>query len=118
MNVGRLACRGLCLTRKLPMNFASTALLALAMSTDAFAAAVGKGSAPAPAALDVGLAVLGVDIVPVAVAIGTATFLMVTAGVMLGRVLGALAGKRAEIAGGVLLIVIGAVIVYEHIGQG
>ena len=27
------------------MNFASTALLALAMSTDAFAAAVGKGTA-------------------------------------------------------------------------
>jgi putative Mn2+ efflux pump MntP len=37
---------------------------------------------------------------------------------MLGRVVGALAGKRAEIAGGVLLIVIGAGIVYEHIGQG
>jgi len=68
-------------------------------------------------AVGVGLAFIDVPIVRVAVTIGLATFVMVTAGVMLGRVLGALAGKRAEIAGGVLLIVIGAVIVYEHIGQ-
>ena len=40
---------------------------------------------------------------------------MVTAGVMLGRVLGAVAGKRAEVAGGVLLIVIGALILAQHL---
>ncbi len=34
---------------------------------------------------------------------------------MLGRVLGALVGKRAEIVGGVILIVIGASILYEHL---
>jgi putative Mn2+ efflux pump MntP len=33
---------------------------------------------------------------------------------MLGRVLGAMAGKRAELFGGVVLIAIGARILYEH----
>ena len=33
----------------------------------------------------------------------------------LGRVLGAIAGKRAEILGGVLLIGIGTAIVFEHL---
>ena len=182
------------------MNLASTALLALAMSTDAFAAAVGKGTvlqnprwrealrtgvifgtiealtpiigwllglaaakyvtawdhwiafvllaglglrmilaglkvpkeddSPKPSrhsfwllavtgfatsidamAVGVGLAFLDVNIVPIAAAIGLTTFLMVTAGVMLGRVLGAVAGKRAEISGGLLLIGIGTVLV-------
>lgn len=66
-------------------------------------------------AVGVGLAFLDVSIVPVAVAIGLTTFLMVTVGVMLGRVLGAVAGKRAEILGGVLLIGIGTSILYEHL---
>jgi putative Mn2+ efflux pump MntP len=65
--------------------------------------------------LGVGLAVLGVDIVPVAVAIGTATFLMVTAGVMLGRVVGVLAGQRAEAVGGFVLVGIGTAILLEHL---
>ncbi|MDM0015648.1 manganese efflux pump MntP [Variovorax sp. J22P168] len=187
------------------MNFASTALLALAMSTDAFAAAVGKGTAlqkprwsealrtgaifgvieaitpligwalgyaassyvkdwdhwiaftllailgirmivaalRAPdeneaekpdrhgfwllaitgfatsidaMAVGVGLAFLDVNIVPVALAIGFATFAMVTLGVMVGRVLGNFAGRWAEAIGGVLLIGIGAAILYEHLG--
>jgi putative Mn2+ efflux pump MntP len=186
------------------MNLASTALLALAMSTDAFAAAVGKGTAlqkprwsealrtgaifgvieaitpivgwalgyaasgyvkswdhwiaftllgilgarmivaalKAPdevetakptrhgfwllaitgfatsidaMAVGVGLAFLHVNIVPVAVAIGLATFLMVTIGVMVGRVLGNIAGRWAEAIGGVLLVGIGSAILYEHL---
>jgi putative Mn2+ efflux pump MntP len=40
---------------------------------------------------------------------------MVTIGIMLGRVLGSLAGKRAEIVGGLMLIGIGAAILYEHL---
>ena len=63
----------------------------------------------------VGLAFLNVRILPVAAAIGTATFVMVTAGVMLGRVLGALVGRRAEMAGGLVLIGIGATILIEHL---
>ena len=186
------------------MNFAATALLSLAMSTDAFAAAVGKGAAlhrphlrealrtglifgviegltpiigwllgqlaaPYVSAWDhwiafvllggigammvkegfsadddeeekpgshsflvlaitgfatsidamvvgAGLAIMGADIAVTAAAIGFSTFVMVTLGVMLGRVLGLIAGKRAEIVGGIILIGIGALILYEHIG--
>ena len=67
-------------------------------------------------AVGVGLAFLKVDIVPIAVAIGLTTFALVTAGVMLGRVLGAVAGRRAEIVGGLLLIGIGTAILIEHLG--
>ena len=186
------------------MNFAATALLSLAMSTDAFAAAVGKGAAlhrphlrealrtglifgviegvtpvigwllgqlaaPYVSAWDhwiafvllggigammvrkglsadaeeeekpgshsfwllavtgfatsidamvvgAGLAIMDADIGIVAAAIGFSTFVMVTIGVMLGRVLGLIAGKRAEIAGGIILIGIGALILVEHLG--
>ena len=66
-------------------------------------------------AVGVGLAFLEADIVATAVAIGLATLVMVTLGVMLGRVLGALAGKRAEVVGGVVLIGIGALILVEHL---
>jgi len=68
-------------------------------------------------AVGVGLAFIDVAILPVAVAIGVATFTMVTVGVMLGRVLGAVAGRWAEIAGGVLLIAIGALVLVEHLRQ-
>ncbi|MDN8618918.1 manganese efflux pump MntP [Variovorax ginsengisoli] len=187
------------------MIFASTALLALAMSTDAFAAAVGKGTAlqkprwsealrtgtifgvmeaitplvgwalglaaadyvrtwdhwiaftlllvlggrmiwaaarkPEKAevekpsrhgfwllavpgfatsidaiAVGVGLAFLSVNILPVAAAIGFTTFAMVAVGVMVGRVLGSVVGRWTEGLGGVLLIGIGAAILYEHLG--
>jgi len=62
-----------------------------------------------------GLAFIDVNIFATAAAIGCATFIMVTLGVMLGRGLGALVGKRAEIVGGVVLIVIGSAILYEHL---
>ncbi|MFZ4877601.1 manganese efflux pump MntP family protein [Janthinobacterium sp. Mn2066] len=187
------------------MNFAATAALSLAMSTDAFAAAVGKGAAlhkprwsealrtglifgvieaitpvigwalgrvaapyveawdhwiafgllaiigllmirnalaspdadEAPAqthsfwvlavtgfatsidamVVGAGLALLGANIVVTAAAIGFSTFVMVTLGVMLGRVLGTVAGRRAELVGGAILIIIGCAILYEHIGH-
>jgi putative Mn2+ efflux pump MntP len=65
----------------------------------------------------VGLAIMGADILMTAAAIGLSTFIMVTIGVMLGRVLGVIAGRRAEVVGGVLLIGIGCLILYEHIGK-
>jgi putative Mn2+ efflux pump MntP len=67
-------------------------------------------------AVGVGLAFLNVSIVPIAAAIGLATFVMVTIGVMVGRLLGNVAGRWAEAIGGVLLIGIGATILYEHLG--
>ena len=67
------------------------------------------------AAIGVGLAFLEVHIGIVALVIGLCTFCMVTAGVMAGRALGALIGRRAEIAGGVILILVGMTLVYEHV---
>jgi putative Mn2+ efflux pump MntP len=64
-----------------------------------------------------GLAFIGADIGVTAAAIGASTFVMVTLGVMLGRGLGTIVGKRAEILGGLTLIVIGSVILYEHVGK-
>jgi putative Mn2+ efflux pump MntP len=66
-------------------------------------------------AVGVGLAFLDVSITTVALAIGLATFAMVTLGVMVGRLLGSIAGRWAEAVGGVLLIGIGSVILYEHL---
>jgi putative Mn2+ efflux pump MntP len=65
-------------------------------------------------AVGIGLAFIDVNIGVVDVVIGLCTLVMVTLGVMLGRVLGTLAGKRAEMLGGVILIVIGILIAYEH----
>ncbi|MDN5782374.1 MAG: manganese efflux pump MntP family protein [Luteimonas sp.] len=67
-------------------------------------------------AVGVGLAFLDAEIAVVAVVIGLTTLVMVTLGIMLGRSLGRLAGKRVEIGGGVLLILIGLAILYEHLG--
>lgn len=66
-------------------------------------------------AVGVGLAFIDVDIVAVAAAIGFATFVMVTLGVMLGRVMGAVVGKRAEVLGGLVLMAVGAAILVEHL---
>jgi putative Mn2+ efflux pump MntP len=63
----------------------------------------------------VGLAFLDANILQIALAIGLATFTMVTLGVMVGRVLGSVAGRWAEALGGVLLIGIGSAILYEHL---
>jgi len=66
-------------------------------------------------AVGVGLAFVNTPILVVALVIGLCTFTMVTLGVMLGRALGAIVGQWAEIAGGVILAGVGAVILYEHL---
>jgi putative Mn2+ efflux pump MntP len=63
-----------------------------------------------------GLAFIDADIVTTAIAIGLSTCVMVTLGVLLGRGLGSVVGKRAELLGGLALIAIGCAILYEHIG--
>ena len=83
-------------------SFARLALTGFATSIDAMA-------------VGVGLAFIDVNIGVVAAAIGFATFVMVTLGVMLGRVLGAMVGKRAEIIGGIVLAAVGTAILYEHL---
>jgi putative Mn2+ efflux pump MntP len=69
-------------------------------------------------AVGVGLAFIDANIITTAGAIGLSTFIMVTLGVMVGRGLGKLVGKRAEVVGGLVLIAIGSLILYEHLGQG
>ncbi|HBR7813579.1 TPA: manganese efflux pump MntP [Klebsiella pneumoniae] len=65
-------------------------------------------------AVGVGLAFLQVSIVTTALAIGCATFIMSTLGTMVGRFIGPLLGKRAEILGGIVLIGIGSEILWSH----
>lgn len=80
----------------------SVALAGLATSIDAMA-------------VGVGLAFVDVNIWAVAAVIGLCTFTMVSVGVMAGRALGTLIGKRAEMLGGVILIVVGSAVLYEHL---
>lgn len=83
-------------------SFMILALTAVATSIDALA-------------VGVGLAFVNVNIIQAALAIGLATTTMVTIGVMLGRLLGSLIGRRAEMIGGLVLIGVGATILYEHL---
>jgi putative Mn2+ efflux pump MntP len=83
-------------------GFAALALTGLSTSIDALA-------------VGVGLAFVDVPIAVVATVIGLCTFGMVTLGIMLGRVLGEMVGKRAEVIGGIILIGVGVVILYEHL---
>jgi putative Mn2+ efflux pump MntP len=85
-------------------GFVTLALTGLSTSIDALA-------------VGVGLAFVKVPIVLVAAMIGLCTFSMVTLGIMLGRVLGEMVGKRAEMIGGIILIGVGVVIVYEHLAR-
>ncbi|MEN0615953.1 manganese efflux pump MntP [Klebsiella indica] len=65
-------------------------------------------------AVGVGLAFLQVNIIATALAIGCATLIMSTLGIMVGRFIGPLLGKRAEILGGIVLIGIGVQILWGH----
>ena len=66
-------------------------------------------------AVGVGLAFLQVSIVTTALAIGCATFIMSTLGMMVGRFIGPLLGKRAEILGGIVLIGIGSELLWSPV---
>lgn len=68
------------------------------------------------AAVGVTLALVNVNIVSVALAIGATTFTLATAGLLLGRAVGARFGPMVEVIGGVGLIAIGLAILLEHIG--
>lgn len=80
-------------------------------------AATGFATSIDAMAVGVTLAFIDNNILFTALAIGMATLLMVTLGVMVGRMLGAIAGKRSEILGGIALIGIGSLILYEHLSS-
>ena len=83
----------------------STALTALGTSIDAMA-------------VGVSLAMLQVDILLIALAIGATTMVMSSAGLMLGRFIGARFGRIAETLGGAALCGIGTLILWQHLTAG
>jgi len=86
-----------------PQRHSLAVLIVTAIGTSIDALAVG-----------VTLALVGANIIVNALAIGAATFSMVTIGILTGRYLGEKFGRYAEAAGGVVLIVIGINILIEH----
>ncbi|KAB8309464.1 manganese efflux pump MntP [Erwinia endophytica] len=97
--------RGKARTAEPPERHGFWLLAATALATSLDAMAVG-----------VGLAFLQVNIVTTALAIGATTMIMASVGILLGRFLGPVMGKWAEIFGGVVLIGIGTTILLEHLG--
>lgn len=69
-------------------------------------------------AVGLSLAVIGTDIVFPAVMIGIVACGMTLIGMMLGRRIGRMWGKRVEILGGLILIGIGLKIMMEHLTAG
>lgn len=86
-------------------SFSPKTMLPLAVATSIDALAVG-----------ISFAFLGVDIVMAASLIGVTTFVISGAGIVVGNVFGAKYKNKAEIAGGVILILIGLKILLEHLG--
>lgn len=86
-------------------SFSFKTMLPLALATSIDALAVG-----------ISFAFLGVDIVAAAVLIGVTTFVLSGAGVVVGNVFGAKYKSKAELAGGIVLILIGLKILLEHLG--
>ena len=78
-------------------------LLAVATSIDALA-------------IGITFAFLKVNIVPAVCFIGIVTFIISFAGVKIGNVFGARYKNKAEIVGGVILILLGLKILLEHLG--
>ena len=67
-------------------------------------------------AIGVTFAFLQVSILPAAGLIGVTTFLLSALGIWIGSVFGARFKSGAELAGGVILILIGLKILLEHLG--
>ena len=93
---------------ELDADFSFRAMLPLAVATSIDALAVG-----------VTFAFLQVDIIPAVLLIGCVTFLFSEAGIRIGNVFGMRYKSAAELTGGVVLILLGAKILIEHLmGKG
>lgn len=86
-------------------DFSFKAMLPLAVATSIDALAVG-----------ISFAFLGVDIVTAALLIGATTFVLSGAGIFVGNIFGSKYKSKAELAGGIVLILIGVKILLEHLG--
>ena len=90
---------------KLNDDFGFKTMLMLAVATSIDALAVG-----------ITFAFLQVRIVPAALLIGVTTFCLSALGIYIGNRFGAHYKSRAELAGGIILILIGVKILLEHLG--
>lgn len=90
---------------ELNADFGPRAMLPLAVATSIDALAVG-----------VTFAFLRVNIAPAVSFIGATTFVLSAVGVKLGSVFGAKYKSPAELAGGVILVLMGVKILLEHLG--
>ena len=91
--------------RKCSINFDKVPVLiflAIATSIDAFIAGVS-------------LSILDINMIPVIIVIGLITLFLSLIGVTIGKILGFLVEKYAELAGGIILIIIGFQILIQHI---
>ena len=86
-------------------DFGVKTMLLMAIATSIDALAVG-----------VTFAFLEVQILPAAGLIGVTTFLLSFAGIYIGNVFGARYKSKAELAGGIILVLIGLKILLEHLG--
>ena len=85
------------------LDIKTMTLMAVATSIDALA-------------VGVTFAFLQVRILPAVLFIGSITFLLSAAGVKIGNVFGCRYQKKAEFAGGLILILMGLKILLEHLG--
>lgn len=85
------------------VNFKELLILAVATSIDALA-------------VGVSFAFLGVHIAPAVTLIGCTTFVLTLVGVWVGNLFGSRYKSRAELTGGIILILIGVKILLEHLG--
>ena len=90
---------------ELDCSFSPRAMLPLAVATSIDALAVG-----------VTFAFLRVDILPAVALIGVCTFVISAIGVKVGNVFGTRYKSKAELLGGVVLVLIGLKILLEHLG--
>ena len=86
-------------------SFSVKSMLLLAVATSIDALAVG-----------VTFAFLDVQIVPAIAIIGTTTFVLSVIGIKVGNVFGAKFKSKAELAGGIVLVLMGIKILLEHLG--
>lgn len=85
------------------VNFKELLILAVATSIDALA-------------VGISFAFLGVRIAPAVTLIGCTTFVLTLVGVWVGNLFGSRYKSRAELTGGIILILIGVKILLEHLG--
>lgn len=89
--------------KDLPLDHRQMVLLAVATSIDALA-------------VGITFAFLDTPILTAIIIIGVTTFVLSIVGVVVGNYFGTRYKKRAEIAGGIILVLIGAKILFEHLG--